>query len=172
MIYTSATQVAAVTPYEISGDVDEVTVSYQGQTSAPAVAFIVPSSPALFGSFSTTGLQAAALNQDGTINSASAPAKIGDVIVLYATGEGQTTPPGVDGKLASTPLPKPILPVSVSIGGQDAQVLYAGGAPGEVAGVMQVNVQIPAGIQTGNSVPVVLTVGSAVSEFLTVLAIR
>jgi trimeric autotransporter adhesin len=55
----------------------------------------------------------------------------------------------------------PNLQVSATVGGIPAVVQYAGGAPGEVAGVMQVNVQIPAGVQPGGYVPVVLTVGSA-----------
>ena len=31
----------------------------------------------------------------------------GDIVSLFATGEGQTTPAGVDGKLAAVPLPQP-----------------------------------------------------------------
>lgn len=38
---------------------------------------------------------------------------------------------------------------------------YAGGAPGQVAGLMQVNVQIPARVEPGGYVPVVLQVGDA-----------
>jgi hypothetical protein len=66
----------------------------------------------------------------------------------------------VDGKLATPPYPKPTSSVSITIGGMPAQVQYAGGAPGEVAGMMQVNAQIPGGIQTGNAVPVVLQIVS------------
>ncbi|HEY6343615.1 MAG TPA: hypothetical protein VIY49_19135 [Bryobacteraceae bacterium] len=47
-----------------------------------------------------------------------------------------------------------------TVGGIPAVVQYADGAPGEVAGVMLVNVQIPTGVQPGGYVPVVLTVGS------------
>ena len=45
--------------------------------------------------------------------------------------------------------------VTVTIGGHTVTPNYAGGAPGSVAGVMQVNVQIPSGVQTGSAVPVV-----------------
>jgi trimeric autotransporter adhesin len=70
------------------------------------------------------------------VNTAANPVKIGGYISLYATGEGQTTPTGVDGKVASGPvLPMPNLPVSATVGGIPAVVQYAGGAPGEVAGV-------------------------------------
>jgi uncharacterized protein (TIGR03437 family) len=165
MIYTWATQVAAIVPYGITGTTAQVTVTYQGQTSAAASVSIAPSAPGVFSLDSTGQGQAAAINQDGvTVNGAATPAKIGDYISLYATGEGQTTPTGVDGKPASAPYPKPNLPVTVTIGGQNAPVQYAGGAPEMVTGLMQVNVQIPTGIQPGNAVPVVLRVGDAFSQ--------
>ena len=90
---------------------------------------------------------------------------MGDIISIYATGEGQTTPSGVDGKPAGSPLPKPILPLSVTIGGQPAEVQYAGGAPDEIAGLMQLNVRIPNGILSGESVPVILHLGSGAGFF-------
>jgi uncharacterized protein (TIGR03437 family) len=115
--------------------------------------------PGIF-SLDTTGQgQAAAINQEGfTVNTVANPVKRGDIISIYGTGEGQATPSGFDGKPAGVPLPQPSLPVSVTIGGQTIKSQYAGGAPGEIAGVVQVNVQIPTGIQTGNAVPVVLQV--------------
>jgi uncharacterized protein (TIGR03437 family) len=173
MIYTWATQVAAIVPYGVTGATAQVTVTYQGQTSAAASVSVASSAPGVF-SLDSTGLgQAAAINQDGvTVNGAATPAKVGDYISLYATGEGQTTPAGVDGKPASAPYPKPNLPVTVTVGGQNAPVQYAGGAPGMVAGLMQVNVQIPAGIQAGNAVPVVLRVGDAYSQSGVTIAIR
>jgi len=97
---------------------------------------------------------------------------VGDYISLYATGEGQTTPAGVDGKPATVPYPYPNLPVTVTVGGQNAPVQYAGGAPGLVAGLMQVNVQIPAGIAVGNAVPVVLRVGAGFSQAGVTIAVR
>ena len=109
---------------------------------------------------------------DSLHNPATNPAKIGDVISLYTTGEGQTTPTGVDGKPAAVPLPQPNLPVSVTIGDQTVKPQYAGGAPGEVAGIMQINVQIPTGIQTGNSVPVVIQVGAVSSQPRLTIAVR
>jgi uncharacterized protein (TIGR03437 family) len=54
------------------------------------------------------------------------------------------------------------VPVTVQIGGQPATVLYAGAAPDLVAGVFQINVQVPTGLQAGNQ-PVVVTVGTKTS---------
>jgi trimeric autotransporter adhesin len=163
IVYTSNTQVAAIVPYEVTGSSAQVVVSYQGQASPAFTVPVAASAPSLFSLNETGAGQAAAINAvDNTVNTAANPVKIGGYISLYATGQGQTTPAGVDGKVASGPvLPMPNLQVSATVGGIPAVVQYAGGAPGEVAGVMQVNVQIPAGVQPGGYVPVVLTVGSA-----------
>ena len=139
IIYTWATQVAAVVPYSLSGVSAQVTVSYQGQPSGAVSVPIAASAPGIFTLDSTGKGPAAVVNQDGSINSASTPAKAGDFISIYATGEGQTSPTGIDGKPATVPLPQPNLSVTVTIGGQVVKPQYAGGAYGEVAGVLQVN---------------------------------
>jgi len=94
------------------------------------------------------------------LNTSTTPARVGDIISLYLTGEGLAAPTGMDGKPASPHLLKPVIPVTVMIGGTTADVPYAGGAPGLVAGVMQINAQIPAVIQTGSAVPVVVTIAA------------
>jgi uncharacterized protein (TIGR03437 family) len=165
MIYAWASQAAAVVPYAVTGTTAQIKVNYQGQTIATASVPIALSAPGVFSLDATGTGQAAAINQDGvTLNSAANPTKIGDVISVYATGEGQTSPTGVDGKPATIPPPQPNLPVNVIIGGQTVKPQYAGGAPGEIAGLMQINVQIPSGIQTGNSVPIVVQVGGISSQ--------
>jgi uncharacterized protein (TIGR03437 family) len=55
------------------------------------------------------------------------------------------------------------LPATVSIGGVDAQVLYAGSAPGEVEGVVQINAVVPSNVAVG-SVPLVVRIGSVASQ--------
>jgi uncharacterized protein (TIGR03437 family) len=107
--------------------------------------------------------QGAILNQDNSVNGSGNPADVGSYIAIYATGEGQTSPGGVDGKIASSIYPKPVADVSVTIGGVQATVAYAGAVPGGVAGALQVNVQIPAGVASGSAVPVVLTIGGVAS---------
>ena len=58
----------------------------------------------------------------------------------------------------------PVLGVTATIGGRTATVRYAGGAQNLVAGVIQVNVEIPAGVTAGNAVPVVVQVGTNSSQ--------
>jgi uncharacterized protein (TIGR03437 family) len=163
VLYTSANQVAAIVPYGVSGFSVQVRVTYQGASTDFNI-LVTPAAPRLFTANETGAGQAAAVNLDGTINSPARPVKIGGYISFYVTGEGQTSPAGVDGKLAGIVLPHPTLPVTATIGGVDAAVTYAGAARGEVAGVMQVNVIVPDTVPPGGYVPVSVRVGAAESQ--------
>jgi uncharacterized protein (TIGR03437 family) len=67
----------------------------------------------------------------------------------------------VDGAVGGAAAKHPVLPVSVTVDGIPATVLYAGSVSGQVAGLLQVNVQIPPGVRAGGFVPVVMQVGNA-----------
>jgi uncharacterized protein (TIGR03437 family) len=174
MIYTSSTQVAAIVPYSMPiGSAANVSVMYQGQTFTTNSAIpITGSIPGIFTADASGKGQAATVNQDGSINSSTSPAPEGSVVSFYVTGEGQTSPAGVDGKPApaTAPFPSPVLPVTVTLNGQNVLVRYAGGAPGEVAGLMQVNVLIPPNLvypfPAGGpvNVPAVIQVGYVSSQ--------
>jgi uncharacterized protein (TIGR03437 family) len=169
VLYTSATQVSAIVPYSLPiGGTSDITVTYQGQSFTEPAVPIVGSLPGVFTANSSGVGQAAAINQNGSINGPASPAPVGSIISLYVTGEGQTTPAGVDGKPAASPAPRPVLPVAVTLNGQNVPVTYAGGAPGLVAGLMQVNAQIPVSLLqtfTGPvAVPVVVLVGFIASQ--------
>jgi uncharacterized protein (TIGR03437 family) len=140
-------------------------VQWQSVTSAPFNLSVASQIPAIFTlNGSGTGQAAAINNTDGSINGAAHPAKVGDYVQLYITGAGKTNPAGTDGLISAGPGPVPIGEVKVTIGGQTATVNFAGGAPGAVAGVIQVNAQIPAGVTTGGAVPVVVQVGTSNSQ--------
>ena len=70
---------------------------------------------------------------------------------------------GQDGLPGAVPLPLPNLQVTATIGGRAATVQYAGGAQGIVAGVMQVNLQVPSGLAAGPQ-PVLLQVGGVPTQ--------
>jgi uncharacterized protein (TIGR03437 family) len=97
LVYVSGNQTAAIVPFEVTGSSLQVKASPDGQASASFTMALAPAAPGLFTANETGSGQAAAVNQDLTINSSSHPAKHGSIISLYATGVGQTTPPGVDG---------------------------------------------------------------------------
>src|SRR5206468_5338070 len=133
--------------------------------SAPVALPGAPVGPSVYTIDQTGSGQGVILNQDVvTVNSSSRPADKGSIVVIYATGEGQTSPGGVDGQLANGPAyPKPVQQVAVNIGGIPAEVLYAGAAPTLVAGVMQINVRIPVDAPSGD-VPVEIVVGTTHSQ--------
>jgi Cohesin domain len=93
-------------------------------------------------------------------------------IILFASGAGQTDPGGADGQIAGDTLPKPLKPVSVQIGDLEAKVLYAGAAPGMVAGVLQVNCLVPLDSPSGYAVSITLSVGNTSSPAGVTLAVR
>ena len=173
LVYTSAKQVSAIVPYEVAGKTTtQMRVEYLGAFSDPVSMPVTAAVPGIFtGDFSGTG-QGAILNQDGTLNSAANPAERNSVVSIYATGEGQTAPAGLDGKIASDAPPKPALPVTVTVGGIFADVTYAGGAQGLVAGGMQINARVPADATPGNAVPVMVSVGDINSRSGVTIAIK
>jgi len=172
LLFVSANQVNAVVPYGAASQaMSQVIVNNQGQTSAPATVPASPASPAIFTLTGSGVGQGAILNQDASVNSIRNPALPGSIVSVYATGAGQTNPPGVDGQVTASSLPVPVLPVQVTIASLAAEVSYAGAAPGFVAGVLQVNVQIPPGAPSGSQ-PVVLSVGSASSPLGVTVAIK
>ena len=116
--------------------------------------------------------QAAVLNQDNSVNSASNPAPRGSVIQIYATGEGQTSPPGVTGSVIVTDLKQPVLPVTVSVGNQNAVVQYAGSSGDAVAGLLQVNAVVPQGVTPGTVVPIVVSVGGVPAQSGVTIAVQ
>jgi uncharacterized protein (TIGR03437 family) len=172
ILYTSSSQVSVIVPYAVANRaVTQVAVEYLGVLSAASALTVAPAAPGIFTADSSGKGQGAVLNQDNSLNSALNPAGVGSVAILYATGEGQTNPPGDDGRLALGPTyPVPQLQVTATISGLTAQVLYAGAAPGEVAGFLQVNVVVPAGVTTGDA-PVVLTIGGTPSQTGVTLAV-
>lgn len=173
LLYVSETQLAAIVPYAVAGkSATQMQVEFQSSRSNSISLPVAQASPAFFTSNASGRGQGAFLNEDNSLNSASNPAAKGSIVVLYATGEGQTDPAGVDGQLASSVYPKPVLPVSVKIGGVDAEILYAGAAPELVAGVLQVNVRIPDNVPAGAEVPITLRVGSQQSPSGVTLAVQ
>ncbi len=174
LIYVTRGQLSTLVPYSAAARSSiSMQVEYQGVASGPVVLTISAANPGVFTADSSGRGQAVVINEDGSVNSASNPASKGSVIVFYATGEGQTEPAGVDGKLANgAVLAKPVLPVQVRINGLLADVQYAGAAPGLVAGVMQLNVRVPDGMPPASALPLVVNVGGANSRFDVTIAVK
>jgi endo-1,4-beta-xylanase len=172
VIYASASQSSFIVPYTIAGQTS-TTIQYvfQGAYSNSVTVPVVATAPALFSIDSTGRGPGAILDVNYSLNSSTNPAKAGDMVLLYATGAGAIAPAGTDGGLVGDTLHRPVASVSVQIGGKDALVLYAGGAPGLTNALLQINVQIPAGLAPGPQ-PVTLKTGSATSPSTVTIAVQ
>jgi uncharacterized protein (TIGR03437 family) len=172
MIYARHDQINAIVPYEAElGRVANVQVFNSGGGSGGFGVSAAESSPGLFTANGLGMGPAAALNQDGSLNTASNPAARGEIVVLYGTGEGALDPPAETHVPAGDSPGVPVLDVAVSIGGTSAEILYAGQAPG-FSGLLQVNVRVPVQAPVGDAVAVELRVGEAASTQGVTLAIR
>jgi uncharacterized protein (TIGR03437 family) len=183
LVYVSDKQSSAIVPYAVAGRTSvEVQVEYQGVQSDPVTVPVLPSRPGIFSVDASGQGQGAILNEDGTVNSPSNPARRGSVISIFGTGGGEAAPGVADGQLVGGALPRTSLPVSVffDIGlGDDGppakqgEVLYAGGSPGSVAGLLQVNVRVPANATVaGDKVPFALIVGSQWTVYQATVALQ
>ena len=173
VLFTSADQVGAVVPYVAAlAPTTHVQVEYLGSRSAPVEIPVSAVAPGIFSVDASGAGQAAVINEDGSLNSADRPAPRGSIVTVFCTGEGQTSPPGVDGKIADQILPRPLFPVSVKIGGASVTPLYAAAAGAAVAGALQVNVEIPASVTPGSHVPIQIQIGMASSQPNVTIAVK
>jgi uncharacterized protein (TIGR03437 family) len=171
LLYVGPNQINAQAPYGIAGvSTVQVETIAQGVTRAKTSATVNASAPAIFTIANGSG-QAAALNEDGTLNSPSNPAARGSIVTLFATGDGVRTPPVGEGIPAPWPAPAPVLPVEVRIGDYVADLAYGQAAPGLI-GVLQINARIPAGYVPAGALTVTLQVGSAISQPGVVVSIQ
>jgi uncharacterized protein (TIGR03437 family) len=168
LIYVSSTQINAVVPYEVAGQISfGLVVKYLGQASNGFNVSGTVAMPGIFTQSASGSGPGAILNQDYSVNGPSRPAAKGSVIQVFMTGEGKTTPVAVTGKVNNvtdaSQLPVPLLSVSASVGGQPAQVVFAAEAPGLVSGVMQVNIIVPNTVASGAQA-IVINVGTTSSQ--------
>ena len=159
--FASGGQVNAQAPYSLQqASQARVRVSYAGELSNEVVTSVAATAPGLFEYPGEQG-RVLAIHADGSLNAPGHPARAGDIVVLYATGEGVTTPPVGDGVPAADPYPQPAAAVTLLIDGQPADLLYAGSAP-DFVGLMQINACVPGGVS--GEVPVTLAAGTQVSK--------
>jgi uncharacterized protein (TIGR03437 family) len=153
LLYTSAGQIGVVVPLAVAGKAEtQIQVSYGNQRSAVLTRPVAPTAPGLFTLNASGSGAAAVVNQAGTINGPSASAPRGSIIAIYLTGGGMTD---TAGKIA--------VETAVAIGGEPAEVLYAGAAPGAVQGLYQINAKVPNGAASGAQ-SVVVTIGGVTSQ--------
>lgn len=167
IVYTAAGVVTAIVPFGMTPNTRaDVVIEYQGTPSPPVSIFVDASAPGLFTSDGGGIGPGALLNVDPvtgatSLNGSQNPAPPGGIVTAYITGAGQTSPPSHDGAVATTAGGQ-VLTVDAGLeffsDGQSCsadpicvpvQILYAGPAPGLVAGVTQINLRLPDTVSSG-----------------------
>jgi uncharacterized protein (TIGR03437 family) len=170
LLFASNQQVNVVLPYDLPvNSTQQLIVTMGTAISIPQPVVIASAQPAVF-SQDGSGSGAAiitAYQPDGTPLPADSPITAGDVITIYASGLGAVSPPVPAGSPApASPLSMTTNPVMVTVGGMQAQVLFAGLAP-MFAQLYQVNFIVPAGVPSGNAV-ILLAAGGQQSAPVTI----
>jgi beta-glucosidase len=174
MYYVSGNQVIVQAPWELTGQAQAaVTAAIGGQTSAAQDVPVVTFSPGIF-SMNGQGMGQGAIVDAFTYQliDANGPAAAGvSYVQIYCTGLGAVTnQPATGAPALSAPLSSTLAKPAVTIGGVNAEVQFSGLAPGEV-GVYVINVQVPATAPAGDALAVVITIGGAMSNTVT-MAVR
>lgn len=152
ILYASAAQINAIVPYELAGQSNaSVEVMFGSARSNSLTLPVVSSAPGIYSADQSGTGPGAILDVNYHLVTASNPASAGDIVQVFATGQGQTSPAGVDGLIEplTPPWPTVLLAPAATVGGMPANIQYIGAAPGLVAGALQVNVVIPAGLAPG-----------------------
>jgi uncharacterized protein (TIGR03437 family) len=152
ILYAGAGQVNTIVPYELTaGSNASVEVVFGNARSNSLTIPVVAAAPGVFSADASGQGGGAILDVHYNLVSASNPVSPGSAIQIFATGQGQTSPAGVDGLIEplTLPLPYPLLDGMVTIDNIPANILYIGAAPGLVAGALQVNVIVPNGLSPG-----------------------
>jgi uncharacterized protein (TIGR03437 family) len=177
VLYTMGTQVGVIVPYSLAGASADFVVTYGPLVSQPFTVAVAAAGPGVY-SLAASGQGAGAIlnfnaaSGNYSVNSSSNPAPRGSITVIYMTGAG-TASSVVDNQLIpASPAVTPVLAPAVTIGGAAATVLAAQDPPGSVPGVFQINVTVPASIQPGAALPVIVTVGGIASQTGLTMAVK
>jgi uncharacterized protein (TIGR03437 family) len=159
-------------PYEVAGQQRTmVQYEYNGIRSNTVTVPVAPAAPGIFAADATGRGQGYALNQDNSPNTADNPAARGAVVRILSTGGGTNAgAEAADGAIA--PSERGLaLPLTATIGGAPAPVVFAGQAPGRIQGILRVDLIVPEGI-AGGPQPVFITVGGVASQDGVTVAVK
>jgi uncharacterized protein (TIGR03437 family) len=157
ILYVSKNQVNVVVPFGVTGDSARVRVSLSGVAAPEFTAYVDPNAPQIFRNADGS---AAAVNEDGTLNSAANPARAGSIVSIWVNGI--TPAQDVDGALQTGAAYYSCCGIVGPFEDEHVDVPYVGAAPGMITGVAQINFRVPA--QTYANFP---TVPIAVQDFAT-----
>jgi uncharacterized protein (TIGR03437 family) len=169
LFYAGPGQVNAQVPWELAGQSQTtITASINGQTSAPQTVNLATYAPGIFAANAEGTGPGAILDSNFQLVSATNPTTAGAIIQIYCTGLGPVTnQPATGAPSPFNPLASTTTWPAVTIGGAPATVQFSGLTPADV-GLYQVNAWVPAASSKGAAVPVVIAIGGATSNTVTI----
>jgi uncharacterized protein (TIGR03437 family) len=144
------TQISAVVPYAATGSTVNIVVTVNATKSNTVSVPLAPTAPGIF-AISRNGLGDGAIEHaDYSVVSQANPALAGETVQVFLTGLGAVSPSVQDGAAApgKAPFSQVIAPLNIYVGGLPASIQFKGLAPG-LAGLYQVNIQIPGNVGPG-----------------------
>ena len=163
IVFVSPSQINVQVPWELQGQTSaQVKVTVDHNPGPVVTVPVADTAPGLF-EYGTGNAAAFDINSLGVVTKSN-PASRGGVVELFGNGLGPVTNQPASGEVAppAGPLSVTKNPVSVTIGGQNANVLFSGLTPG-LPGLYQINVTVPTNIGPGSQ-PVVVTVAGKASQ--------
>jgi uncharacterized protein (TIGR03437 family) len=154
-------QINALVPYETPLNTNlQLLVQRDNTYATPVYVDVAAAQPGVLEYGNT---EAVAVDLNGNLIGPSNPAHAGDTVVLYCLGLGAVSPAVADGAAApSNPPASTVNTVTVTVGGQAANLIFAGLTP-TLAGLYQINLTVPPNTGTGDQVPVVVSTGGQTS---------
>ncbi len=151
LYYVSAGQIAAIIPQGLNTGIARLQVVNRGVKSNAVTQFVAVTSPGVF-TLSANGLGAGAVEHaNGSVVTADKPARPGETLAVFVSGLGPVTPTVADGAAGPIDtLSRVISTLVVRVNGVAATISYKGLAP-YLAGLYQVNFEVPAGAATGDN---------------------
>jgi uncharacterized protein (TIGR03437 family) len=155
LFYASAGQINFQLPAGTAAGQYVAEVRVGGQAVTRTTVTVIPNAPGLF----------VAANADGSINSVTNPAKRGDALTIYGTGQGAVSPAVDDGAAAGGTLSTSVVAPIVFLAGKQMPVQFSGLAPG-FAGLWQINVPLGADAPTGTDMELTVVSGASSNRLL------
>ncbi len=159
LIFVSPGQINVEMPFETPTGASNVVVTVGGVASTAFPVTVAPTAPGIF--FDPV---VAVVKQDFSLVSPDNKVKPNDILIIYATGLGQTTPPVTTGRLLDVTPQANTGPVTATIGGQPVQtVIYSIASP-QFTGLYQVAIRVPMNIPAGADQKLVISVNGVASN--------
>lgn len=170
--YASSYVLTVQVPFSVqAGKPTTMVVTYQNTTSDPITLDTLNVVPGIYTHSANGSGPVTAYNPDGSVNTLGNPAPKGQYVAITAAGLGALTPDLSTGQSPpASPAFMTVWPVTAVVDGFQANVAFAGAAPG-LPGLYQINLQVPPNAASGAR-PITIYSQGVSSQFGTTIYVQ